>query len=133
MKNIISKYKEVILYLIFGVLTTVVNIVAYAVCTRVFSLDVYSSNVVAWVLAVLFAYFTNKNYVFSSKAKSYKEKIKEVLLFYWYRLLTFGIDMLIMYVMIDLMGINDIASKIVDNVVIIILNYIFSKCFIFKK
>lgn len=133
MKNIISKYREVILYLIFGALTTLVNIVTYALCTRVFSLDVYSSNVVAWVLAVLFAYFTNKNYVFSSKAKNNKAKIKEMLLFYWYRLISFGVDMLIMYIMIDLMNIDDMVSKIVDNVVIIVINYIFSKWIIFKK
>lgn len=133
MKNLISKYKELILYLIFGVLTTLVNIIAYAVSTRVFSLDVYSSNVIAWVFAVLFAYVTNKNYVFSSKAQTNNEKIKELLLFYWYRLLTFGVDMLIMYIMVDLMGIDDLASKIIDNVVIIALNYVFSKCFIFKK
>ena len=133
MINLINKYKEVIMYLIFGVLTTLVNIVVYALCTRGLSLDVYVSNVIAWILCVLFAYFTNRRYVFNSKVKTLNEKIRELTSFYGCRLFTFGVDMALMYVMIDLIFVNDMISKIVVNVVVIVLNYILSKFLIFKK
>ena len=133
MVELIKKYKEIILYLIFGVLTTVINVVVYALCTRTLSLDIYLSNVIAWILAVLFAYFTNRRYVFSSSAKTIKQKVREVISFYSCRLLTFGVDMLLMFAMIDLLKINDMVSKLSVNIIIIILNYILSKLVIFKK
>jgi putative flippase GtrA len=133
MINIIKKYKEVIMYLIFGVLTTLVNIVVYALCTRGLFLDVYVSNIVAWILSVLFAYFTNRRYVFNSKVKTLNEKFKEIISFYGCRLFTFGVDMALMYIMIDLIFIDDMISKIIVNVVVIVLNYVLSKFLIFKK
>jgi putative flippase GtrA len=133
MIDLIKKYKEIILYLVFGVLTTAVNIATYALCTRLLSLDVYVSNTIAWILSVLFAYLTNRKYVFESKTKTFNEKFKELILFYWYRLLTFAVDMALMFVMVNMMNIDDMISKIVVNIIVIILNYIFSKFLIFKK
>jgi putative flippase GtrA len=133
MIDLIKKYKEIILYLIFGVLTTLVNIVVYALCTRVLLLDVYLSNVLAWLLSVLFAYFTNRRYVFSSKATTINDKVKELMSFYGCRLFTFAVDMVLMFLMIDMLYINDMVSKIAVNVIVIILNYILSKFLIFKK
>lgn len=133
MISLIKKNKEIIMYLIFGVLTTIVNILTYTISTRLFHIDVYSSNVIAWLLSVLFAYLTNRKYVFNSNAKTFKEISKEVFSFYICRVATFLIDMLMMYLMVDMMKIDDLISKIVVNVVVIILNYIFSKLIIFKK
>ncbi len=133
MKELFMKYKEAILYLVFGVLTTLINIVVYALSTRLLEIDVYTSNVIAWVLSVLFAYITNRKYVFNSKANELNTKIKELLSFYSCRLLTFGIDMLLMFILIDLISINDMISKIIVNIIIIILNYILSKFLVFKN
>ncbi len=133
MISIINKYKELIMYLIFGVLTTLVNIVVYALCTRGLSLDIYISNVIAWILSVLFAYSTNRRYVFNSKVKLLSEKIKEITSFYGCRLFTFGVDMVLMFILIDVIFVDDMLSKIVVNVIVIVLNYILSKFLIFKK
>jgi putative flippase GtrA len=121
------------MYLIFGVLTTLVNIGTYTISTRVFHIDVYSSNIIAWLVSILFAYLTNRKYVFNSKAKSIKEISKEIFSFYICRVATFLVDMMIMYLMIDIMEIDDLISKIVVNVVVVVLNYIFSKLIIFRK
>jgi putative flippase GtrA len=133
MIELYKKYKEVIMYLIFGVLTTLVNILSYVIFTRLFKMDIYTSNVIAWILAVLFAYVTNRKYVFSSNIKTFKGKIREITSFYACRLLTFGVDMLSMYILIDLFNVNDMVSKVIVNVIVIILNYILSKLIIFKK
>jgi putative flippase GtrA len=133
MIGLIKKNKEIIMYLIFGVLTTVVNILTYAFSTRILDINEYISNIIAWVLSVLFAYITNRKYVFDSKAESKSAKVKEMLSFYACRLVTFGIDMALMYVMIDLIKTDDMIAKVIVNFVIIVINYIFSKLIIFKN
>lgn len=133
MKKIINQYKEVILYLIFGVLTTVVNILTYYIATKWCLIDYQVSNVISWVVSVTFAFVTNKIYVFESKGKDKKQLLKETIRFYAFRLLSLGIDMTAMYVMVDMICINDLLAKIIANVIVVILNYVFSKLFIFKK
>lgn len=141
-KDLIIKYKSVLLYLIFGVLTTVVNIVTFYLCNLVLAQQYIIwgwplsgwaiANAIAWVVAVLFAYITNRIFVFESKKTGVKAISTEIISFFAFRLLTLGFDMAIMYVMIDMLSINDIISKVVANIVVIILNYVFSKLFIFK-
>ncbi|MDD4036727.1 MAG: GtrA family protein, partial [Bacilli bacterium] len=80
---------EIILYLIFSILITLVNIIGYIICTRSLSLDVYNSNVIAWLLAILFAYLTNRTFVFHSKAKTFKDKLIEAVNFFGSRLFLF--------------------------------------------
>lgn len=126
-------YKEIILYLIFGVLSTVINIVAFWMFNDVINIDYKISNIIAWVLAVIFAFITNKIIVFESKNKSKQETTKEVISFLVARLISLVADMIIMIVMIDVMKINSIISKVVANIVVVIINYIFSKFIIFKK
>lgn len=128
-KTLLKKHKEKLLYLIFGVLTTIFSIILYYVLTRFFKLDVYSSSIISWILSVLFAYITNKLYVFNCKKKKI---LKEMISFYGFRLLSLAFDLLFMYVMVGLFDINDMISKIISNIIVIILNYIFSKMFIFK-
>ena len=126
------KYKEGILYLFFGGCTTLVNIISFAIL-RLFKIDVYISNGIAWILAVLFAFVTNKIFVFESKGKTKKETLREMISFFGFRVLSLLFDMVIMYLLIDIIHGNEIVAKVVSNVVVIILNYIFSKVFIFKK
>lgn len=120
--------KEVILYLFFGGVTTVANIIVFKLL-RIASLSLFISNSIAWVVAVLIAYFTNRKYVFDSKNDSKKEFTS----FIFFRILTLVIDMILMYLFVSLFKINDLISKIIVNVVVIILNYVFSKLIIFKK
>ena len=127
-----NKYKEALLYLVFGGLTTLVNIVAFFIL-RQFKIEVYVSNAIAWFLSVLFAFITNKLFVFESKGKSKKENIRECVSFFGFRVLSLIFDMGAMYLLLQVLNINELISKIISNVLVIILNYIFSKLFIFKK
>ena len=130
---ILKKYKETILYLFFGAFTTLVNIVSYLFFTRVISFNFMVANALAWILAVLFAYVTNKFFVFESKRIEIRFVFKEFLSFVSFRLLSGVVEMLIMYVMIDLLFVNDVIVKVFTNIVVIVLNYLFCKMIIFKN
>lgn len=123
-----NKYYEVLSYLFFGGCTTLVNILSFWVL-RLLNIDVYISNIIAWIVSVLFAFITNKLFVFESKGSTLKEGIS----FFIFRLLSLLFDMGIMYLLIDVLNTNDILSKVISNVFVIIINYVFSKIFIFKK
>lgn len=130
--------KEVINYLIFGVLTTIVNIAVYYVMTwgktgALETSEMLVANFVAWVAGVVFAYITNKLFVFESKTDTMKAFFKELGSFVWFRVLSLILDMVVMFVTVDVMKLNDKVMKIVSNVLVVIANYIFSKMFIFKK
>ena len=129
----IKKYESVLLYLIFGVLTTFVNIVVYYILFNHVLLSNIFSNGIAWVAAVIFAFITNKIWVFKRKTLEIEQVIKELSAFFSARLSTGLLDMAIMYVGVDLLKVNSIYSKIISGVVVVILNYIFSKLFIFRK
>jgi len=136
MKTVIDlykKYKEVILYLIFGVLATAVNIIAFWLCNDIINIDYKVSNIIAWIFAVIFAFVTNKIIVFESTNKSKKETTREAISFFIARLISLVADMIIMIIMIDVLKINSIVAKVVANIVVVIINYIFSKFIIFKK
>lgn len=131
-KELIKKYKEIIMYLIFGVLTTLVNIVSFYIMDKC-NINLYVNNTIAWILSVLFAYITNKLFVFESKSLEPKVVIKEGLSFLSFRLISYFMDMLCIFIMVDIFSINKMISKIVGNVIVIVANYIFSKLFIFRK
>lgn len=130
--GLFNKYKELIMYLIFGVLTTLVNILVFYILDKL-GVNVYVNNTIAWISSVTFAFITNKLYVFNSKDTSFKKIVKEGVSFYGFRLLSYGFDMLIMFIMVDMLNINKMISKICANIFVIIINYVFSKLFIFKK
>ncbi|MCC0729655.1 MULTISPECIES: GtrA family protein [unclassified Clostridioides] len=130
---IFKKHKETILYLFFGAFTTLINIVSYLFFTRVISFNFMIANALAWIIAVLFAYVTNKFFVFESKKVEIKFLFKEFLSFVSFRLLSGIIEMVIMYIMIDLLFVNDVIVKVFTNIVVIVLNYLFSKMIIFRK
>lgn len=137
LKKMYKKYKEIINYLIIGGLTTVVSLVSFylvriLIFTKDTQLDIQISNVISWIFAVLFAFVTNKKYVFESKTKG-KEKIKEMIKFYLSRVTTLLIDMVTMWILTAPLNINDKVSKIIVQFIIVVLNYVFSKLFVFKK
>ncbi len=131
--NLFLKYREAVLYLVFGGFTTLINIVVYAVCKHAIGIDTIPSNVAAWILSVAFAYVTNKIFVFESRTVGVMALIKECLSFVWCRLATGIMDMVIMYVTVDMFHWSDMIMKILSNVLVIVLNFVFSKLFIFAK
>lgn len=132
-KEFIQKYKAFILYGIFGVLTTTINIVTYTICYKYFNIENVPSNIIAWILAVFFAFITNKLYVFESKNMEKKVLLSELSKFISSRVLTGIIDVLIMFISVDLLNGPAIIFKFISNTIVIILNYIFSSLIIFKK
>lgn len=133
--KIYKKYKEIINYLIVGVLTTIISLATYYVCVYTFlnpenAFELQLANIISWIIAVIFAYFTNRKYVFESKNDN---KIKEATRFLGSRITTLLLDMLTMYVGVTLLKFNDKIIKIVSQVLVIVGNYIISKFFVFKK
>ena len=134
-KKLIKKYDEIIRYLIFGVLTTVVSLLTYYLLVyTVFdpsrALELQITNVIAWIVSVTFAYFTNRKYVFKTKDElSFKEAVK----FYLSRITTLIIDMFMMYILVSVFKFNDKIVKLIVQVVVVILNYVLSKFIVFKK
>ena len=126
------KYKESLLYLFFGGCTTLVNIIAFKIF-RICKVGLYLSNGFAWVLAVLFAFITNKLFVFESREKNFKKTLKEAISFFIFRVISLLFDMGFMYLMIECFHWDELVAKIISNVFVIIINYVFSKLFIFKK
>ncbi len=130
---LVKKYKSFIAYAVFGVFTTVVNIVTYNFCYNSAGMNNTLSNVMAWILAVTFAYLTNKVWVFGSRSWKLEVLRKEITAFISCRLATGIMDLIIMYICVDIMEWHAMLMKILSNILVIILNYVFSKLIIFKK
>ena len=133
LKELIQKYKDIIAYGIFGVLTTIINIVVYWAAAHLLHLDTVPATVIAWIAAVLGAYLTNRKWVFHSEASGSREILQEILRFFAARLATGIFDWVFMYVTVDRLGWNDVAMKVIANVVVIITNYVLSKLVVFRK
>lgn len=133
-KSLYIKYEEIINYLIIGVLTTVVSLGSYFIFTHTFldtsALGIQIANVLSWICAVTFAYVTNRKFVFKSHNKNI---LKEVTNFFGSRVFSLLMEMLSMFVMATLLGIDDLIAKIICQVIVTVLNYILSKLFVFKK
>lgn len=130
LKKLWKKYKEAILYLIFGVLTTAVNWIVYFPLTKLTPVHYQIANVISWIAAVLFAYFTNRTFVFESKNKN---KLAELAKFIGGRIFSLLAETALLFILIDLIKFNEDLSKIGGQVIVVILNYIISKVFVFKK
>ena len=133
--GIYHKNEELWNYLIVGVLTTVVSLSIYFICTETFldptnEIELQIANVISWVFAVSFAYITNRVYVFKSKSK---EIVKEATTFVSSRILSLLLDMLTMFIIVSVLHFNDKIGKIVTQVLVTVANYILSKMFVFKK
>jgi len=127
------KYKEMLLYIFFGGLTFFINMGCYALCARVFLLDPLISNIIAWIVGVLFAYITNRKWVFNSKEQETAGVASEFIKFTAGRLFTLLVEELMLWVGIDILSINDMAVKLVAQIAVIILNYVISKLVVFNK
>ena len=128
-----KKYEEIINYLIVGVLTTLVSIGTYGLFAKIIGINYLISNIISWVVSVAFAYITNKIFVFKNKEKEKKQVFIQIYQFVKYRLFSLIIDILLMYAFVELVKIDDMISKIIVHVIVIVLNYVFSKIFVFKK
>ena len=138
-KELYLKYKEVINYLIFGVLTTVVSLVTkylllFTVLDASNALELQVSVIISWIVACLFAYITNRIWVFESKSK---EIINEMVKFFVSRLSTLGLEMLTMFVFVTALGLDSdvwvVVWTLVAQVLVIVGNYILSKLIVFKN
>ncbi len=132
-KQLWVKYQEIIVYIFFGGVTTIVNYVVFMVCSDVFALDTALSNVIAWILSVFVAFITNKTLVFKSNSKDFPTLFKELTTFILARILSGVIDTGIVVFGVDRLFLNKTLVKLVSNVFVIIFNYFASKLFIFKK
>ena len=132
LKKLYKKYKSLILYIFFGICTTFVNIASFWFMAHIFNFKAVFSSIVSWILSVIFAYITNRKWVFHSEACSSKEIIKEMTTFFGCRLATGILDWIIMFVFVDLLSYNDVVIKVIANVIVIVLNYVASKVFIFR-
>lgn len=124
---------ELVSYLFVGIATTIVNYVVYWFATRVLSMSVMPGTWTAWVLAVAFGYWANKTFVFKTHCENMSKLIKEAASFFSMRLVSLGMETVLMWLTVEKLHFNDLVMKLVINLLVIILNYAFSKLFIFKK
>lgn len=132
-KKLMKKYWDAIPYLFFGICTTVSNVAAYWICAHALGLKTMVSTVIAWIIAVMFAYVTNRKWVFRSEAHGIMAICKEMASFFGCRLTTGIVDWLAMYVFVELLSVNDVFVKMSANILVIVMNYMASKFIIFKK
>ena len=146
-KSLIIKYKELITYGVFGVATTLVNFVSFKLASVLLGEDLYLlSNVIAWVVSVIFAYITNKLWVFESKSLKPEVVFKELVSFFAARGFSFIVEELGLFLLVDVARLSDyqltvlsfeisgtMIAKVLVAFVVVIMNYFFSKLFIFKK
>ena len=133
MKKLIEKYWDIISYLFFGVLTTLVNYAVYLPCYNLLGWSAALSTAVAWVVAVAFAYLTNKPFVFKSHDWSAKTVLPELAAFVACRVGSGLLETAIMFVTVDILGWNGNWMKLIVSALVVILNYVGSKLFVFKK
>lgn len=132
-KALLGKYGDIISYLFFGVLTTVVNYVVYLPCLNVLGLSAAVSNVIAWVAAVVFAYLTNKPFVFKSRDWSAGTVIPELTKFVGCRVGSGLMETAIIFITVDCLGWDGNMMKLVTSVLVVVLNYVGSKLLVFRK
>lgn len=132
-KEMYEKYKEIILYGVFGVLTTLVSIVTFYLFVDKLEINYIVGNVLSWVFAVAFAYITNKIWVFENNNFTKNYILKEVMSFVGSRIATLVIETVLIFLLVDLISIEKMISKIFVSIIVVILNYVFSKLFVFNK
>ncbi len=132
-KECILKYKDVIPYLFFGICMTLVNVVVYWCCAHLLSLGTMISTIIAWIMAVLFAYITNRKWVFKSFANTKLEIARELISFFGCRIATGLVDGLCMLAFVEILKLDDVVIKVLSNILVIVLNYVASKWLIIRR
>lgn len=130
---LLGKYREQVSYVFFGGLTTLVNIVSYYVLNGIIGVDTVPATAAAQVLSVLFAYVTNKKYVFRSHTTGAAQLLREMGSFFACRAVSFFLDIGIMWLTVDVLMWPNMLMKIISNAIIVVVNYVASKVFIFGK
>lgn len=131
--SLIKKYYDILAYLFFGVLTTAVNYIVYLPCYNLLGFSAAVSNVIAWVAAVVFAYLTNKPFVFHSHNWSAKTVVPELTKFVGSRVVSGALETAFIFVTVDCLLLNGNIMKLITSVLVVILNYIASKLLVFRK
>lgn len=131
-KELFNKYKEAIMYLFFGGLTTVISVVLIYVFDRNGIIGV-KARTISDIICIIFAYITNKIWVFESKCNSFKELVKEALSFFGARALTTLLSIASSFIFVDLLHYNNLIVQYSTSIIVTILNYVFSKLIVFKK
>ena len=131
--NIYEKNKQIILYIYFGGLTTVVSLLSYVLFLWAFSMPAWLATFISSTLAIIFAFFTNRTFVFNSKVEGFLAIFREFVSFVFARVLFMAINVLAIFILVDILSLHEIIMFIIMQVVITILNYIASKFFIFKE
>ncbi len=131
-KKIIKRNQELVNYVIFGVLTTLVNLITYRIFTLM-KFNLFMSVLLAWLCATVFSFISNKLFVFKSKQWSFHVLGKELSLFLSACIFSLGVDLVDMWIMVDLLMISDMIAKFISNVIGTIINYILRKFLVFKK
>ena len=133
LRVLIRKYYDILVYLFFGVLTTLVNYIVYLPCYNLLHISAAVSNVIAWTAAVIFAYLTNKPFVFKSHDWSAKTVVPELTKFVGSRIVSGALETAIIFVTVDLLLWNGNVMKLITSVLVVILNYVASKLVVFRK
>lgn len=128
-----QRNQEILNYLIFGVLTTLVNIASFYILDRVLEWPYLWANALSIILSILFAYVTNKRFVFNSKTETLQAVVLEFISFLSFRLLSGAIDMVSMWLLVDIVTVDTLLAKLLTQFIVVVLNYVFSKFFVFKK
>ena len=126
------RHREVLLYLFFGGLTTVISIAGFAFCVYAAGIDALISNVISWILAVLFAYITNSIWVFRAKPRNIRERFSQMAGFYGGRVATLVMEEAVLLIGIRFLGFPDLPVKIAAQVLVLVGNYLISKLLVFK-
>lgn len=132
-RTLLRKYRELVSYVFWGVMTTAVNYVSYTLLTEAFHIHYMAGTIIAWTVSVLFAYFVNKLFVFQSRDWAWRVALRELWQMVASRLFSLGLEMAIMWFFVDTMHFNHLIVKLAANVVVVIVNYVLSKFIIFKK
>jgi putative flippase GtrA len=133
LKELLHRHYDILVYLVFGVMTTVVNYIVYLPCYNLLHLSSAVSNVIAWAAAVAFAYVTNKPFVFHSHDWSAKTVVPELTKFIGTRLGSGGLETVILLIFVDILSMNGNLWKLLTSVLVVVLNYIGSKLLVFRK
>lgn len=128
-----KKYEEIIMYIVVGICTMIVSLVSYFIMANTLQIYYQVANIISWVLAVAFAYVTNKKYVFKSPYINVKEMGKEVISFVSSRVASLMAEILSMFFFVQIFQIDDNIVKLMNQVLVTVLNYIFSKFWVFRK
>lgn len=133
LRELLQKYYDVIAYLVFGVLTTAVNYIIYLPCYNWFEMSASVSNVIAWMVAVAFAFLTNKPFVFKSHDWSFRTVWAELVKFVGCRIGSGLAETAIIFITVDCLAFNGNWMKLITSILVVVVNYFGSKFVVFRK